>query len=89
MDLGTIYSNLESFESTVTSTNTHTLSIYSRKIVIVNDSNTKELVFYPQGIDSGNSMTLKPTETITLDRFRSLTISVTGSNVPYRIWVFG
>ena len=38
MTTETIYSNVESFEGTVNGTVTETLGLYSRKIVVTNDS---------------------------------------------------
>lgn len=85
----TIYSNLESFEGTVNGTVTETLENYSRKIVVTNDSGSSDLKFYPKSTVVNSFITLKPTESITLDRFRSPVFSVQGSGVAYRVWVFG
>jgi hypothetical protein len=90
MTTETIYSNVESFEGTVNGTVTETLGLYSRKIVVTNDSGSSDLKFYPKSVVVNTYITLKPTETITLDRFRSPTFSiVTTASVPYRVWVFG
>lgn len=89
MEPTVIYSNIEAFEGTVNGTKTFDLTLYSRKIIIQNDSGSSDLKFYPQGIDSGNSITLRPTESLTLNRFRSNAITVEGNNIPYRVWVIG
>jgi hypothetical protein len=86
-----IYSNLQSFEGTVTGTVTETLTdfLYSRRVQVTNDSGSSDLLFYPKGVSNGTYVTLKPTETLTLDRFRSPTFSVSGTGVPYRVWIWG
>lgn len=84
-----IYSNVESYEGTATTSVSQTLELYSRKLIVTNDSGSVNLSFYPKGSAAGTKITLKPTETITLDRFRTKEITVSSTNSPYRIWVFG
>jgi hypothetical protein len=64
MGVDVIYSNLESFEGTVSGTVTLSLTLYSRKLIITNDSGSADLQFYPKTTANANYMTLKPTETI-------------------------
>lgn len=84
-----IYSNVESYEGTATTSVSQTLSLYSRKLVVTNDSGSNNLSFYPKGSLAGTKITLKPTETITLDRFRTNVVTVSSTNAEYRVWVFG
>lgn len=84
-----IYSNVESYEGTATTSVSRTLELYSRKLIVTNDSGATDLLFYPKGSIEGTKITLKPTETITLDRFRTKEITVSSTNADYRIWVFG
>ena len=84
-----IYSNVESYEGTATTSVSQTLSLYSRKLVVTNDSGSNNLSFYPKGSASGTKITLKPTETITLDRFSTNVVTVSSTNAEYRVWVFG
>lgn len=85
------YSNLQSYEGNVTGIVTETLSDFqaSRRIQVTNDSGSSALKFYPKGTAVDNYLTLYPSETITLDNFRTSQFSVQGSDVTYRVWVWG
>ena len=78
-----VHANLESLEGTVFQ---ETLARKSRKIVITNDDPAAELSY--KFNDSETFATLKGTETISM-YFTTNQIIINGTNVPYRIWVFG
>jgi len=78
--------NLQSLEGTVSTETTLTLNRKSRKIIITNDHASNDLSFKFNGSETFG--TLKGTETISLE-FISPIIIINGTNVPYRIWVFG
>lgn len=78
--------NLESLEGTVSTETTLTLNRKSRKIIITNDDPTNDLEFKFNASETFG--TLKGTETISLE-FNTPIIIINGSNVPYRIWIFG
>ena len=81
-----ILSNLESLEGTVTTETTLTLTHKSRKIVITNDHPTADMTYKFHASES--AATLKGTESLSL-YFVAHQIIISGTNVPYRIWVFG
>lgn len=81
-----VLANLESLEGTVTSESILTLKMKSRKIVITNDHPTANLSY--KFNSSETYATLKGTESLSLF-FTTKTIIINGTNVPYRIWVFG
>ena len=81
-----VYANLESLEGTVTTETTLTLKRKSRKLVITNDHPTQTLSYKFNA--SETFATLKGTESLSL-YFWTKTIIISGTNVPYRIWVFG
>lgn len=78
--------NLQSLEATVSTETTLTLNRKSRKIIITNDHATSDLSFKFNVSETFG--TLKGTETISLE-FSTPIIIINGTNVPYRIWVFG
>ncbi len=78
--------NLEAFEGTVTEETTIALKRYSRKLVITNDHGTQVMTY--KFNTSETAATLKGTETLSMG-FRTKTIIINGSSVPYRIWSFG
>lgn len=84
-----IYANSFSQEDTATTIETVIeLPWPSRRIIITNDG-SNDLRFFFKNTD--DYITLKGTETMSIDRFRTETVkvqTVTGS-VPYRLWVFG
>jgi len=81
-----VYANLESLEGTVTTETTLDLTRKSRKVIITNDHPTAVLQYKFNA--SETYATLKGTESLSL-YFWTKTIIINGSNVPYRIWVFG
>jgi len=81
-----VLANLESLEGTVTTATTLTLTRKSRKIIITNDHPTADLTY--KFNSSETVATLHGTETISL-YFTASQIIINGTNVPYRIWVFG
>ncbi len=81
-----VLANLESLEGTVTSETTLTLTMKSRKIVITNDHPTANLSY--KFNSSETYATLRGTESLSLF-FTTKEIIINGTNVPYRIWVFG
>jgi len=86
----TIYANLESFEGTVNGTVTEVFENHTRKLIVTNDSAVNDLQFYPKSIVDSSYITLKATETMTFDRFRTKTFSiVTTDSTPYRVWGIG
>jgi len=81
-----VHANLESLEGTVDGEKTLTLTRRSRKLVITNDHATNDLQFKFNVSETYG--TLKGTESLSLD-FWTRTIIINGTNVPYRIWIFG
>jgi hypothetical protein len=81
-----MYANLESLEGTVNSETTLSLTRKSRKIIITNDHPTNSMSF--KFNDSETYATLRGTETISL-YFTTNKIIIDGTNITYRIWVFG
>lgn len=79
------FANVFTDEGTVSGSTTISLPHTSGKIIVTNDSSTKNLGV--QLKTGANSLTLKPTETLTL-YYRTLEVLLTGSSVPYRLWVF-
>ncbi len=84
-----VYANLEVFESTVTTTATHTLARKSRAVEIVNDSGTRDLQFKFKA--GGTYTTLMPLETWSADVWiKSILLnSPSTKSVAYRIRVLG
>lgn len=82
----TSYANLDSREGLVSAETTITLNFKPWKIILINDSTTKEMTF--KFNSSETEATLKPLETITLE-MASQTVIVNGSNVAYRLWGIG
>ena len=81
-----VLANLESLEGTTDgSTQTFTLTRKSRKIVITNDHASSSLSY--KFNSSETYATLKGTETISL-YFTANQIIITGTTVPYRIWIY-
>ena len=81
-----VLANLESLEGTVTTETTLTLTRKSRKLVITNDHPTANMTYKFNA--SETAATLKGTESLSLF-FTTNQIIINGTNVPYRIWVFG
>ena len=80
------YANLDPLEGTVSEISTLHFMRLSQNIVITNDHQSKDLLFKFRGYE--NFATLKGTESVSLN-FNSMSITIDGANVPYRIWVFG
>ena len=79
------FSNVATNEGTVDGSSTIVLPRSSGKLILTNDSSIKPLgVQLKPGSDS---LTLKPTETLTV-RYRTSTIVLTGVSVNYRVWAF-
>lgn len=81
-----VYANFEALEGTVTTETTLSLVRKSRKIIITNDHPTNDLSYKFNASETAG--TLKPTETLSL-YFTTNQIIIDGTNVPYRIWVYG
>jgi len=81
-----VHANFEALEGTVTTATTLTLTRKSRKIVITNDHPTANLQYKFNSSETYG--TLKGTESLSL-YFTGNQIILNGTNVPYRVWVFG
>lgn len=81
----TRFANAFADEGTVSGSTTIALPRSSGKIIVTNDSSTKDLSVRLK--DGGSVLTLKPTETLTL-YYRTLEMVLSGNSVPYRLWVF-
>lgn len=82
-----VYANLESLEGiTDGTTQTLTLTRKSRKIVITNDHASNDLSFKFNASETFG--TLGGTESLSL-YFTTNQIIISGTTVPYRIWIFG
>ena len=81
-----VLANFEAIEGTVNTETTFTLIRKSRKIVITNDHATNGLSYKFNA--SETSGTIRRLETLSL-YFTTNTIIINGTNVPYRIWVYG
>jgi len=81
-----VYANLESIEGNLNGELTLTLTRKSRKIVITNDASSADLRY--KFNETEEFATLKSTETLSL-YFTTRDIIISGTNVDYRIWVFG
>lgn len=70
-----------------TSGTTITLPWNSRQVVIINDSSSINLTVQLGG---GSTMTLKPTETVSINiHVSTVTLASASSTVAYRLWVYG
>lgn len=86
MSSSDVYANFESLEGTSTgSEQTLTLVRRSRHIVISNDHATEDLSY--KFNSSETSGTVKAGESLSL-YFRTSTIIINGTSVPYRIWIY-
>lgn len=86
MSSSNVYANFESLEGTVTTPTTLTLARRSRHIVITNDHASGDLSFKFNASETAG--TIKAGESYSV-YFRTSTIIIDGSSVPYRIWVHG
>ena len=86
----TIYANVDSSEGTAnTSEASINLPWFSRRLVLTNDGSNPIKFFLKDNATS--YITLKGSETVTIDRFRTNQIKVqtTTGTSDYRIWAFG
>ena len=81
-----VLANFEPFEGTVTTATTLTFNRKSRKIAITNDHPTEDLSYKFNSSETFG--TLRATETIGM-YFTANQLIIDGTNVPYRVWVFG
>lgn len=81
----TRFANVFTNEGSVSGALTISLPRSSGKIIVTNDSATKDMGVRLKA--GGNELTLKPTETLTL-YYRTTEMVLSGSSVPYRLWVF-
>jgi hypothetical protein len=86
MPSSSVYANFESQEGTVATPTTLTLQRKSRHIVITNDHATEDLSYKFNSSETNG--TVKAGESFSL-YFRTNTIIIDGTSVPYRIWVYG
>ena len=86
MSHDSVYANYESLEGTVTEPTTLTLKRTSRMIVMTNDHATNPLSYKFNASETNG--TIKPAESFSL-YFKTNTIIIDGTSVPYRIWVYG
>ena len=76
--------NVQTDEGTVAGSKTITFLLRSAKLVITNDSTTKDLTVT---LVTNQDITLKPTETLTIP-YRANSVTLAGNNVAYRVWGF-
>jgi len=81
-----VLANFEALEGTATTETTLTLTRKSRKIVITNDHPTEDLTYKFNSSETAG--TIKGTESLSM-YFTASQIIINGTNVPYRIWVYG
>ena len=86
MSYSGVLANFEPLEGTVTTETTLTLNRRSRHIVITNDHASNDLSYKFNSSESFG--TVKAGESLSL-YFRTSTIIIDGTSVPYRIWVYG
>ena len=87
MSSSDVYANFESLEGTSTgSEQTLTLTRRSRHVVITNDHATEDLTWKLNASETAG--TVKAGESFSA-YFRTSTLIINGTSVPYRIWVFG
>lgn len=81
-----VLANFEALEGTVTTETTVTFNRKSRKIIVTNDHPTEILSYKFNASETFGS--LKGTESLSV-YFTTNKIIIDGTNVPYRIWVYG
>ena len=81
-----VHANLASLEGTLSGEVTLSLTRRSRKLNITNDHATADLRFKVNNSEEWG--TLQGTESLSLD-FWTRTIILSGTDIPYRIWIFG
>ena len=86
MSQDSVYANFEAIEGTVSTPTTLTFKRRSRLMVITNDHASNDMTY--KFSSSETVGTIKATESLSL-YFRTSTIIIDGTSVPYRIWVYG
>ena len=86
MSSNSVYANFESLEGTVTTPTVVAFNRRSRHIVVTNDHASADLSFKFNSSETNG--TVKAGESFSV-YFRASSITIDGSSVPYRIWVFG
>jgi len=81
-----VHANFEALEGTVSTETTLTLNRRSRKLVITNDHPTDNLSYKFNSSETFG--TLHGTESVSL-YFTTNQVIIDGTNVPYRVWVYG
>jgi len=76
--------NVQTFEDTVAASANISFGDKTAKIMATNDSASADLTMT---LVTGQDITLKPTETITIP-YRADSLVLRGINVPYRVWGF-
>lgn len=76
--------NVETHEGTVSGSKTITFGLRSAKLIINNDSSTEDLEVT---LSNEQKMTIRGLETVTIP-FRIGSLTIQGTEVPYRIWSF-
>lgn len=82
----TVYANLEATEGNTNNIQSIILARKSCKIILINDSSSSDLKY--RFNESENWATLKPTEILSM-YFRTRTIYLQGTNIPFRFWSYG
>lgn len=81
--------NFQPIESTVHETETINFNLSASKLILVNQSSTKNLRFkFSELEDFG---TLRPTEELVVEGIyqKKIILDAGTNDIPYRIWVFG
>ena len=86
MTSNTSYANFEAKEGTAIGAVELAFNLKPRKIIITNDSSTKDLSFKFNSTETFG--TLSPTETVSLE-VSSKTVFLSGDTVAYRVWGMG
>ena len=71
-------------EGTVNGTSAIQFPWRSRRMTLTNDSASANLTV----VLGGATLTLKPTESLSV-KFWGTAVTLTGTSVPYRLWIFG
>ena len=82
-----VLANTYTSEGTISGVTTLSLPWKSRQVVIINDSSSINLTVQLGG---GSTMTLKPTETVSINIIiNSATLTPASGSVAYRFWAYG
>jgi len=79
-----VLANFWADEGTVSGTKTVRFPWRSRRMTVTNDSSSASMTVSL----SGNSFTLKPTESLSV-KYWATEVTLQGSGVAYRVWIFG